>query len=154
MAFNVFISHSVAPQELGIVYAIANEGAKRGMNPFIPDRDWDPKREIPERIQPYLKGTDYILAIATSSGFQLEWLNKEVTEGEKEQKPLLIIADRGLEVPQKLAHIWIDRANPAKTIHRVSEHLEKFGKDKEMNKLLTWIGIGGLLFLLLLGREE
>jgi len=28
MSFKVFISHSVAPRELGIVYAMANEGVK------------------------------------------------------------------------------------------------------------------------------
>lgn len=154
MAFKVFISHSVAPRELGIVYAIANAGAKWGASPFIPDRDWDPKDGIPKRIQPHLKGTDYILAIATSSGFQLEWLNREVKEGGKVGKPLLIIADRGIKIPQGLPRIWIDRANPAKTVHKVSEHLAKFGKDKKTKELLTWIGVGGILFLLLRGSKK
>jgi len=154
MAFKVFISHSVSPGELGIVYGMANEAAKRGASPFIPDRDWDSSGEIPERIRAYLKEADYVLAIATSSGFQLPWLNREVKEGSKEKRPLLIVADKGIKVPPKTTHIWIDRSNPAKTVQLVSDHLAKFGKDKETKELLTWIGVGGLLFLLLLGRGK
>ncbi|MBA7699471.1 hypothetical protein ES703_108168 [subsurface metagenome] len=98
MGFKVFISHSVAPKELGIVYTIANESAKKGASPFIPDRDWEPEDEIPVRIQTHLKNSDYLLAIATSSGFQLQWLDREVKEASKEKKPLLIVADEGIEV--------------------------------------------------------
>lgn len=154
MALKVFISHSVAPGELGIVYAIANEAAKRGATTFIPDRDWDTKSEIPERIQSQLKETDCILAIATSSGFQLDWLSREITEGAKAHKQLLVVADKGVKISSKLSPIWIDRLNPAKTVGEAAMQLEKFGKDKEAKKLLTWIGIGGLLFLLLLGSEK
>lgn len=154
MDFRVFISHSVAPIELGIVYAIANESAKRGASPFIPDRDWEVKGDIPERIFPYLRDAHYLLAIATSSGFQLQWLNREVREGLKMGKPILIIADRGIKIPQKIDLIRIDRANPARTISEASKYLEKFGKDKQTKELLTWLGIGSLLFLLLRGREE
>lgn len=154
MSFKVFISHSVAPRELGIVYAMANESAKRGSAPFIPDRDWKPDGTIPERIKVPLKETDYILAIATASGFQLPWLNREVKEGMRKRKPLLIVADKGIKVPLQLHCVRIDRINPARTIHQVSSHLAKFGKDKETKELLTWIGIGGVLFLLLLGTEK
>jgi len=145
MAFKIFISHSVAPKELGIAYAIANEGAKRGAVPYIPDRDWNHSEEIPDRIYAHLQNADYILAIATSSGFHLEWLNKEVNKAAKEKKPILIIADNGIDVPKKLAHIWIDRTNPSKTISRVSRHLEKFGKDKETKayiRLQEWSARG------------
>ncbi len=154
MTFKVFISHSVAPRELGIVYGIANEGAKRGASTFFPDRDWNPKGKIPERIKSHLTDSVYFLAIATASGFQLDWLNREVKEFSKAKKPLLVIADKKIKVPQNVTHVWIERANPAKTVHQVSEHLEKFGKDKETKELLTWIGVGGLLFLLFLGSKE
>lgn len=154
MSFKVFISHSVAPGELGVVYAMANEIAKRGASPFIPDRDWQPEGEIPERILSNLKETNYFLAIATSSGFQLPWLNREVKEGMKEKKQLLIVTDAGIKIPTKTSCVRIDRTNPAKTIKLVSAHLAKFGKDKETKELLTWLGIGGILFLLLLEREK
>ena len=154
MAFKIFLSHSVAPRELVIVYATANEGAKRGASPFIPDRDWDPKREIPDRIESHLKEADYFLAIATSSGFHFEWLNREVQEAKKEKRPLLLVVDREIKVPPKLTPIRIDRMNPAKTVHQVAEHLEKYRKDKDTKQLLTWLGVGGILFLLFLGSKE
>lgn len=154
MAFKVYISHSVEPRELGIVYAVANEGAKRGAAPVIPDRDWDPKGEIPERILLPLSNADYVLAIATSSGLHWQWLNRELREGAGMGKPLLVIADRGIRIPPGMNQIRIDRTNPARTISEASKHLEKFGRDKQTKELLTWFGIGGLLFLLFLGREE
>ena len=153
MAFEVFLSHSVSPRELGIVYGIANQGAKKGASPFIPDRDWDPKRTIPKRISVRLKNTDYLLAIATSSGFQLEWLNREVVEVAG-KKPFLIVADKGMKLPPNVPSVLIDRSNPAKTIGEVAMRLEKFGKDKKTKELLTWFGIGGLFFLLLLGVKK
>jgi len=154
MPFKVFISHSVAPRELGIVYAIANEAAKKGTEAFIADRDWDPKGEIPVHVLPNLRGADYVLAIATSDGFQLEWLNREVSAASVEKKPALIVADRGLEIPAGLTQIQIDRDNPATTVRQVAEHLERFGRDRETKKSLAWIAVGGLLFLLLLGTKE
>lgn len=156
MGSKVFISHSVTPKELGIVYTIANESAKRGASPFIPDRDWNPNDKIPIRIQNNLKNSDYLLAIATSSGFQMEWLNREIEEASKNRKPLLIVADEGIEVPSEYHRIWIDRTDPTKTLHQISEHLENFGKgkDRKTKELLTWIVLGGLLFLLLLGSKE
>lgn len=67
---------------------------------------------------------------------------------------MIIIADINIKVPENLVHIWIDRMNPSKTISEVSQFLEKFGEDKESRELLTWIGIGGLLFLIFLGRKK
>jgi hypothetical protein len=154
MPYRVFISHSVAPRELGIVYAIANEAAKKGAEAFIANRDWDPKSEIPDRILPHLREADHVLAIATSGGFQLEWLNREVAVAAVEKKPALIVADRGLEIPSGLAQIQIDRDNPATTVRQVAEYLERFGRDRETKKSLAWIAVGGLLFLLLLGSKE
>ncbi|MEW6607728.1 MAG: toll/interleukin-1 receptor domain-containing protein [bacterium] len=154
MNFKVFISHSVAPRELGVVYAMANEAAKRGASPFVPDREWEPKGVIPERIRSHLKETDYLLAIATSSGFQLDWLNREVREGLREAKPILVVVDKGIRVPSNTNRIWINRTNPVKTIQMVSTHLAEFGRDKKTKEFLTWIGIGGLFFLLLLEKEK
>jgi hypothetical protein len=154
MPFQVFISHSVAPRELGVVYAVANEAAKDGAEAFISDRDWDPKDEVPVRIMPRLREADYVLAIATSGGFQLEWLNREASAAAVEKKPMLIVADRGLDISSGLAQIQIDRDNPATTVCRVAEHIESFGQDRETRRQLAWLAVGGLLFLLFLGSKK
>jgi hypothetical protein len=154
MNLRVFLSHSVAPYELGIIYAIAEEIAKRGAIPFIPDRNWDPKEEIPDRIFSNLKNANYVLAIATSYGFQIKWLNKEVKEGFKMKKPVLIIADKSIKIPRGINHIWIDRINFIKTLSQVSKYLEKFKCERETKELLIWLTIGGLLFLLFFGSKK
>jgi len=50
MAFKIFISHSVALREPEIVYAMANEAARRKTSPFIPNHNWEPEGFTPERI--------------------------------------------------------------------------------------------------------
>src|SRR4030042_2405515 len=154
MAFRIFISHSVAPKELGIVYAIINEGSKRGVVPFIPDRSWNPSEGLTDRVSSSIKDADFLLAIATGSGMHLDWLNKEILQASLLGKPLLIIVDDTISMPDDMKHIKIDRANPSKTINEASRILEQYGKDKESKELLTLIGIGGLLFLLLMGVKK
>lgn len=154
VSFKIFLSHSVAPRELGIVYAMANEIAKRRKVPFIPDRNWDPAGNIPIRILSHLKKANCLLAIATSSGSHLQWLKREIKEGIKFKIPILMVADKGIKVPREIKCVKIDRLNPAKTISEVSKELEKFGEDKKTKELLVWFGIGGLLFLLLLGKKK
>jgi len=42
MSFRVYVSHSVAPYELGAIYGMAELAARKGMEPIIPDRQWPP----------------------------------------------------------------------------------------------------------------
>lgn len=153
MGLKVFISHSVAPRELGIVYAIANEAARRGADPFIPDRDWNPEENVPERISIRLSNSHYLLAIATSFGTQIDWLKREIKEFGKKSN-LLIVADKGIKVPSGFTYIRIDRSNPAKTISKVSLELAKIKINKETKELLALLGIAGILFLLISGGKE
>ena len=78
MSFRVFLSHSVSPAKLGIVYTIAEEAARRGMQPYIPDRTWDPAQQLPERISSALQEADVCVAVATQFGSQLPWVNSEI----------------------------------------------------------------------------
>ena len=96
MSFKAFISHSVDPVELGIVYAVADEAARSGMQPHIPDRDWDPAGQLPDRIFAALSEADVCLAVATQSGRQLAWMNAEIAGAPLKPTPLIAILDSSL----------------------------------------------------------
>lgn len=154
MSFKVFISHSVDPVELGIVYAIADEAARRGMQPHIPDRDWDPAGQLPERIFASLAEADVCVAVATQSGRQLAWVNAEIAGASLKPIPPIAILDSSLP-PQdsqiESARVTITRGNLPGTIARAAQAIENIRIEQNQKAALTWLVIGGLLFMLTQG---
>lgn len=150
MAFSVFISHSVSPVELGIVYGIADEAARRGMEPYIPDRDWNPLGQIPERIFSALQHTDICVAVATQFGKQLDWVAAEMGALVK-PTPLIAILDSTLpeQDPQiESARVTIARDDLPRTLSRALQKIEEVRLQQSQKAALTWLVVGGLLFML------
>lgn len=151
MAFSVFISHSVSPVELGIVYGIADEAARRGMEPYIPDRDWIPLAQIPERISSVLQRTDICVAVATHFGKQLDWVNAEIAGALAKPTPLIAILDSTLPAqdPQiESARVTIARDDLPGTLSRALQKIEGVRLQQSQKAALTWLVVGGLLFML------
>ncbi len=155
MPFKIYVSHSVSPRELGIVYAIAKELVKKGGYSIIPDRRWDPERPLPDRILVHFQkeAADYLLAIATSVK-HLNWLNREIKEAAKKGIKILVIAEQGIKVPKRIPRVYIKRGNPAKTVGEVASHIAAIQRNKELKEALTFLGVGGLLLLLLGGKSK
>lgn len=151
MAFGVFISHSVSPVELGIVYGIADEAARRGMEPYIPDRDWNPLGQIPERICSALQHRDICVAVATQFGKQLDWVNTEIAGALAKPTPLIAILDSTLPIqnPQiESARVTIARDDLPGTLSRALRKIEEVRLQQSQKAALTWLVVGGLLFML------
>ena len=156
MSFKVFVSHSVNPVELGIVYAVADEAARRGMQPQIPDRDWDPAGQLPERIFASLSEADACVLVATQSGKQLAWVNAEIAGASLKQIPLIAILDSSLppQDPQiESKRVLIKRENIPDTIARAAQAIEGVRIEQNQKAALTWLVVGGLLFMLTQGDK-
>lgn len=156
MNFRVFISHSVAPAELGIVYAIAEEASHRGMQPYIPDRNWDPHQQLPQRITSALAESDVCVAVATQFGTQLEWVNAEIAGAVVKSTPLIAILDSTLPTQDpaiESARVTITREDLAATLARALQKVEQVRLEQSQKVALTWLVVGGLLFLLTQGEE-
>jgi hypothetical protein len=154
MSFRVFISHSVSPTELGIVYAIAEEAARRGMQPHIPDRNWNPEEQLPERIYSALQESDVCVAVATQFGNQMRWVNAEIAGAASKPLPLIAILDSTLPAqdPQiEGARVTITRANLPATLTQALLKIEDVRLQQTQKTALTWLVVGGLLFLLTQG---
>ena len=151
MGFSVFISHSISPVELGIVYGIADEAARRGMEPYIPDRDWNPAEQLPERIFSALQNTDVCVAVATQFGNQFEWVNAEIGGALVKPTPLIAILDSTLPVqdPQiEGARVAITRDDLSGSLARALRKIEEVRLQQSQKTALTWLVVGGLLFML------
>jgi hypothetical protein len=150
MSFRVFLSHSVSPAELGIVYAIAEEAAGRGMQPYIPDRNWDPQQQLPERIGSALQEADVCVAVATQFGTQLPWVNSEIAGATAKPLPLIAIFDSSLprqDAVLERARVTIRREDLPGTLSQALQKIEEARLQQTQETALTWLVIGGLLFL-------
>ncbi|MDI6839550.1 MAG: toll/interleukin-1 receptor domain-containing protein [bacterium] len=156
MSIRIFISHSVAPRELALVDAMAEEVARRGAVPFIPRRDWKPDNVVPEDIKKEIKKANYIIAIASQEGHHSQWVNTEVVYGQNltPRKPLLLVADAKVPINSSCKKIVINRSNPLSTISEVSQRIQRLIQDKKTQDLLTGFLVGGLILLFLYSLKK
>lgn len=155
MSFRVYISHSVAPHELGAIYGMAELAAKKGMEPIIPDRRWLAATP-PARIQQLLRGLDAFVAVATLSGQHIDWVNAELAAamslGMKAQN-LVSVIDDGVVVPSAGQVVTIHRGDFQTTMRQAVGILEALQMDQTQRNLLAGLVLGGLIALLLGSRE-
>lgn len=148
MAVQIFIAHSVAPRELAAVSAVADTTASKGAVPIISLRNWNP-RSMPPSVKSQIDSSNYVIAIVTRYGQQLDWVNAEIAYSQEVGKPILIVADEGIPIPSQYNTIRIIRAEALRTLSTVSRKIQEWVDDEETNKLLRGLAVGGLVLLLL-----
>lgn len=156
VAFRVYLSHSVAPHELGAVYGIAELAAKKGMQPILSDRHWAPDEVPPARIVQGLTGINAFVVIATSSGSHLDWVNAELAEAIKlglGREAVVSVVDPEIEPPRPGRVLTINRASLPETISKTAETLDHLHLEQSQKNLLAGLLLGGLAALLLASRE-
>jgi len=121
---------------------------------YIPDRDWDPGGQLPERIFAALSEADVCVAVATRFGRQLAWISAEIAGASLKPIPLIAILDSSLP-PQdsriESARVTITRDDLPGTIARAAQAIENVRIEQNQKAALTWLVIGGLLFMLTQG---
>ncbi|MBI3825141.1 MAG: hypothetical protein HY294_04010 [Candidatus Rokubacteria bacterium] len=155
MAFRVYISHSVSPQELGAIYGVAELAATKGMEPIVSDRRWTPD-DPPARIRQLLKGLDAFVVVATASGNQLPWVNAELGEATRAgllPTAIVTVVDAGIEVPQAKQKVVIDRDRFPETMAKTVGILEGLELEQKHRNLLAGLVVAGIAALLLASRE-
>ncbi|HBR09952.1 TIR domain-containing protein [Candidatus Bipolaricaulota bacterium] len=135
--------------ELAIVNTAADVAASKGAVPIIAHRDRNPTGALPSSINTQIESSNYVIGIMTQNGHHIEWVNAEIAYSQKVNKPVFIIADKGLKVSPQYKVIRIDRTAPLKTLSTVSIEIQKLIKDKEIKNLIGGLVIGGLIFILL-----
>lgn len=149
MSFKVFISHSVNPRELAIVYALAEEAGKQGIDPFIPDRQWVPQSGVPARITTPILAADAMVVVATKFGAHPHFVASEMNAFDR-SKPLVAVLDpeATLNITQPAHRVVINRQDLSTTVFQASEELKSLQMKKAGKDALTWLVVGGLLFML------
>jgi hypothetical protein len=155
MAFRVYLSHSVAPSELGAIYGIAELAARKGIEPIIPDRQWRPDAP-PARIQQLLQGLAAFVVIATTFGTETIWVNAELSSAVSAGVPssaIVSVVDAGVLTQAAGERVIIDRDNFARTLGDTVSILERLKLGRNQRNLLAGMLLGGLAVLLFATRE-
>jgi hypothetical protein len=148
MAIQIFIAHSVAPRELAAVSVVADTTASKGAVPIISLRNWDPKL-MPPGVKTQIDSSNYVIAIVTRYGRQLDWVNAEIAYSQEVGRPILIVADEGIPIPPQYNIIRINRSEALRTLSAVSRKIQEWVDDEETKKLLRGLVVGGLVLLFL-----
>jgi hypothetical protein len=156
MPIRIFISHSVTSRELVLVNAMAEEAARRGAIPSIPDRDWTPNRPIPSRIRRQIEDSNYIIAIATERGHHSQWVNAEIIYSQRlsPRRPLILVTDTTVNVDTSYERIILNHSNQLTTISEVSNRIQRLVQNRDTQNLFTGLLVGGLTLLLLYSLKE
>ena len=155
MSFRVYVGHSVAPHELGAIYGMAELAARKGMEPIIPDRRWQPAA-APVRVVQLLNNLHAFVAVATLSGQHLAWVNAELAQGLQlglNAQNVVSVIDAGLAPPPTGQVVVIDRTNFDRTISEAVRILERLQLEQTQRNLLAGLVLGGLIVLLLASKE-
>ncbi len=136
MALRVYLSHSVAPHELGAIYGMAELAQRRGMEPIVPDRRWKPFAPPTGLLQ----NLDAFVVVATRFGQNLDWVNAELPEALRlglNHSNVISVVDAGLSFPSFGESVVIERNNFWVTSEKVVHLLEGFQMGQSQRNLLA-----------------
>jgi hypothetical protein len=152
MSYEVFVSHSMRQEDLGIVYTAAQDATARDINCYIAERDWQFGHSLPEKIQTHIGTCDCFVAFLTHGGSHSEWVNQEIGCAVGLRKHRILVVERGVEVKGfdvGNEYIALDRTNPWEAIATLNTYLSslKDVKEKQQNAALFVLGVLALIAL-------
>jgi hypothetical protein len=119
------------------------------------DRHWAPNAP-PARVLQALKGLGAFVAIATTSGTNLEWVNTELAEAARSglnHETIVSVLDASVTPPTIGKVLTIDRGSVSETISKTLTVLDQFQLERSQKNLLAGLLLGGLAALLLASKD-
>lgn len=167
MSYKVFISHSMPPEDLGIVYAMAEQAKQRGISTFVAERASQLEESVSKRNEAALKNSDSVVVFVTRgkhrgalaklllTNVPDQWVHQEIGAARVLRKPIIPIVETGV-FPKEFGvkkYVPLNRERPWESIQKAVKFIESQKIKKEQSDLLalavsSFIG-GFLLFALL-----
>lgn len=153
----IFISHSAKDQAL--IYDLASELSKKGIEVFAPRFELAPESDLRDRVFPQIDEASCVLAIFLSDGESSQWGDRELEYAHNAGKPIIPFVEKGLRPTGFLKaeeYICIDRRSRRSildSIYSVMKYVEKLEGDEETKRNVMIAG-SVFLALLLLNHER
>jgi hypothetical protein len=125
-AYRVFVSHSMRPDDLKIVYDAAQQLQTTGIHCYFAERDVRPGGPLPAKIAEAIEDSNSVVAFLTEGGTASAFVNQEVGLALGRLKPIVPVVEKGLLAPGFLAgveFIELDRSDPQPAIQRLTAYL-------------------------------
>ncbi len=158
MRFNVFVSHSMRQDDLGIVYEAARQATARGISCYIAERDWQFGQSLPAKIEGAIKACDCFVAFWTQGGAHSAFVNQEIGFARACGKTRILVVERGVPVKGfdiEKEYIELDRWNPLQAISMLNDYLSGLALEKEQqrNAAVFVLAVIGFLVLISGGKQ-
>jgi len=152
MPYNVFVSHSMRQDDLGIVYEAARQAALQGIHCYIAERDWQFGKSLPAKIEAAIRSCDCFIAFWTEGGAYSAYVNQEIGFARACNRTRILVVERGVAVKGfdiDKEYIELDRQKPLQAISALNVYLSRLRQEHEQRQqaAILVLGIVGLLLL-------
>jgi hypothetical protein len=155
--YNVFVSHSMKQEDLGIIYEAARDAACRGINCYVAERDVQLGKSLPVKLENAIRNCDCFVVFLTHGGASSVMVNQEIGIARGCGKLSIQVVEKGVEVKGfdiDKEYLVLDRSNPAAAISVLNDHLIRLKAEKESKQAAALFIVGALALLALLGGSK
>lgn len=116
---NIFLSHSVAPEDGPIASRLKAVAAAYGIRVLLPERSGpSPKRALGSETTKLIRSADAVVALITERATQSAWVMAELQAAEAAGKPIVALVEDevvldGKDASVPLHIVRFDRSSPA-----------------------------------------
>jgi len=158
MPYQVFVSHSVPPEDLAVIYTVVREANRKGILVYLADRAPSLEKNISDKISSAIRQSDCILVFVTQGGHFLNWVQQEIgmAKNLSPVKPVMPVVENSNDATTLglSQYIPLNRDNLWETVNNVMTFLKNQQLDKELRDALTWTLVGGVVLVILLAAAS
>lgn len=160
MAFQIFVSHSVSPEDNLVLAELEKTCRALGIGLYVAERDPQPGTQLSLKVREGISHADLVLVLLTQGGAASAWVNQEIGLAASLQKQIVPLLEEGVEPPglvAELEYVRFHRERSGDAFNRLTEFLARKKTDKEFwTAVAVIVGVAAavLFALLLLGSED
>jgi nucleoside 2-deoxyribosyltransferase len=138
---NIFLSHSVAPEDGPVASRLKAVAAAYGVRVLLPERvGVGPKRALGSQAVDLIRSADAVVALITERASQSAWVAAELQAAEAAGKPIVALVEDGVELDAKDARVSLhlvrfDRENPASHEDELVAALDAIAKEAQARRV-------------------
>src|SRR5260370_3007018 len=160
--YNVFVSHSMTQDDLGIIYQAKRDAECRGITCYIAERDPQFGKSLSNKIENAIRLCDCCVVFLTHGGSSSAYVNQEIGFAKACGRLIIKVVENGVQVKGfdvDNEYLPLDRQNPAAAISSLNDYLSarRDQKEKEIQKRnpgLSVVGAAPSLAFLAGGKQS
>ncbi len=157
MAYKIFLSHSMAHEDLNLLTSFVSLLRTKGIESYLAERDWQPGTPLPQKIKAAIRASDCMVAFLTKAGDHSRWVHQEIGFAEAIPLRRIPIVEKGVDIAGfdlGREYVSLDRAAPLQTLHNLTAFLDGLKTKKEQGESIFVFGAILLGFIAIFGSGK